>query len=117
MTETVDSEVRKIRVTGDDHIRLRPSDSDRVSALFLSDGRKKRPNFDKNSFEWLSENYKRRFGLRNFTWKTMFKGIRNEHLHEIKTQGDFSGIDAKYVHIIWDMIIEFGGIVNLDSVP
>ena len=47
----------------------------------------------------------------------MFKGIRNEHLYEITLQGALTEIDAKYVHIIWDMIIKFGGIVNLDSVP
>ena len=72
MTETVDSEVRNIKRVDNDHVRLRPADSDRVKAAFSDDERKKRRNFDKNSYEWLAENYKIRYGLRNYTWRTMF---------------------------------------------
>ena len=45
------------------------------------------------------------------------KGIRDEHLQEIKSQGDSSEIDAKFVHFIWNMIIKFGGIVEIDKIP
>ena len=47
----------------------------------------------------------------------MFEGIRNEHLHVIKSQDKNSDIDAKFVHIIWNMIIRFGGIVNINKKP
>ena len=50
--------------------------------------RKKKWNFDKNSFEWLAENYIRKNGLRNFTWRTIFEGIRKEHILEIKLKGE-----------------------------
>ena len=36
MTETVGSEVREIRRVGNNHIRLRPEDSDRVSNTFTN---------------------------------------------------------------------------------
>ena len=36
MTETVGSEVREIRIVGNNHIRLRPEDSDRVSNTFTN---------------------------------------------------------------------------------
>ena len=82
--------------------------------------RKKRWAFDetidKTSFKWLDENYKRIYGLRNWTWKTIMLGIRNEHLQYIKEKGD-SEIDAEYVHIIWDMFLKFGGVLDDNRVP
>ena len=65
----------------------------------------------------MAENYIRKRGLRNWTWKIIFKGLRNQHLHEIKSQSENSEIDAKFVHIIWDMIIRFGGIVDVNKKP
>ena len=73
-------------------------------------------NFDKTSFKWLDENYKRIYGLRNWTWKTIMLVIRNEHLQYIKEKGD-SELDAEYVHIIWDMFLKFGGVLDDNRVP
>tara|TARA_B110000285_G_C14950056_1_gene526288 strand:- start:257 stop:871 length:615 start_codon:yes stop_codon:yes gene_type:complete len=118
MTETVGTEVREIRRVDDIYIRLRPQESDRVEATFSSEGgRKKKRNFDSTSFEWLAENYIIKYGLRDWTWRTIIKGVRNEHLHEIKLQGKLSKIDAKFVHIIWDMVLKLGGITDIDKVP
>lgn len=44
-------------------------------------------------------------------------GIRNEHLHVIKNQGNTSEIDAKYVQIIWDMFLKFGGVLDGNRTP
>lgn len=81
---------------GETHVRTRPQDSDRVKSIFSSQTRKKNLNFDKNSFKWLAENYTRKniLGLRNWTWKTIMEGIRNEHLYYIKEQGDDAEVDA-----------------------
>ena len=43
--------------------------------------------------------------------------MRDEHLHMIKDEGENSEMDAKFVHIIWNMITKFGGIVDVDKQP
>ena len=48
---------------------------------------------------------------------TIIQGIRNQHLIEIKSEDGQSEIDAKFVVIIWNMIIKFGGVDNLTQVP
>ena len=116
MTETVDGQERKIKICDYHHIRTRPEDSDRVKAE-LTSKRKKRRNYDKTSFKWLAENYIRKKGLRNWTWKTIIEGIRNEHLHELKAQGDKNEIDDKFVYMIWNMFLKFGGVVDFNKTP
>jgi hypothetical protein len=87
MTETVEGDlVRAIRRVDDTHIKMRPIESNRVETVVgeVRGSKLKKMNFDKNSFEWLAESYKRKYGLRDWNWKTMFKGIKTEHMHEIK---------------------------------
>lgn len=74
-------------------------------------------NFDKNSFKWLAENYIRKRGLRSLTWAIIIKGIRNEHLYEIKRQGQYSESDANHVLIVWNIILKFGGITDHNKFP
>ena len=116
MEDIVNDQTRKIRRMDHDYIRVRQKDSERIRAIFDAGKRKGRFNVDKTSFEWLSENYIRKRGLRKWTWKVIFNGLRNEHLHWNKSHGD-SEIDAKFVHIIWNMIVKFGGIVDIDKKP
>ena len=56
----------------DDHVRARSNDSERIKAVFDAAKRKRKFNYDKTSFEWLAENYIRKRGLRNWTWKVSF---------------------------------------------
>jgi len=86
-------------------VRVRPDTSDRAKFEFISKKRSKIRNFDTSSFQWLSENYKKKNGLRDWTWGIMIKGLKIEHLHEIKRLGNNSEIDSKFVHIIWNMIL------------
>ena len=95
MTETVDGEVREIRRCEDTHVRTRAQDSDQVKAIFATE-RKEQKNHDLNSFKWLSENYERIHGRRNLTWKTVIKGIRNEHLYELKKQPNISEKEVEF---------------------
>lgn len=65
----------------------------------------------------MAENFIREYGLRNWTWKTIIEGIRDEHLHEIKAQGDDSEIDATFIYMIWNMFLKFGGVVDFNKTP
>ena len=76
-----------------------------------------RRSFDKISYRWLDQNYKRIYGLRNWTWRTIIEGIIVEHKKLIKAEGSKSEIDLAYVSLIWYTILELSGIKNLDTIP
>lgn len=59
----------------------------------------------------------RRFGLRNWTWRTIIQGIISEHHKQISIEGIESDIDSKYVDLIWFTILKLAGIEDLDCVP
>ena len=50
MTETCESQIRKIRRVDGDHIRTRKENSDRAQVVFESEKRDKNNNIDKISF-------------------------------------------------------------------
>ena len=115
MTETIGEEVRKIKRSDERHVRIRDNDSDRVKETIKPKVRRKR-NFDTNSFRWLDQNYIRLYGLRNWTWQVIIDGIISEHLIQIERGGD-DEIDAKYITLIWQMVLETAGIEDLNKVP
>ena len=117
MTETIGGDVRKIKREEDTQVRVRPTDSERVHEAFTTKERRKNRNFDKTSFEWLAQNYTRKKGLRKWTWRVIIEGIKSEHIHHIKKEGKKSELDASFVNIIWDLILKFGGVIDLDKVP
>lgn len=117
MTETVGCKVRSIKKATDTHLRLRKKDSERFKAISSDNDKKNGRNFDKNSFSWLSENYIRIYGLRNWTWKAIIEGIKSQHILEIKSNPDDNNIDVKFAQVIWSIIVKFGGVIDLNKIP
>lgn len=78
MTETLNGTRRVIRRVNDTYVRQRDPDSERQEYR-LSNTKRAYTNFDTIPLEWLSENYIKRFGLRNWTWKVIMKGIIKEN--------------------------------------
>ena len=74
-------------------------------------------NFDKISLQWLDENYKRRKGLRNWTWKTIITGVITEHIKVIEMQSDGGEIENDHVHLLWHAFLRAAGVLDLDKVP
>ena len=37
-------------------------------------------NFDKVTLSWLASSYKRKYGLRKWTWRKIIEGIVDEHM-------------------------------------
>jgi len=69
------------------------------------------------SYRWLDENYQRRYGLRDWTWRKIIEGIILEHKRQIEADGPKSKMDPKYVSLIWHNILKLANIKNLDEMP
>ena len=68
--------------------------------------------YDIDSLQWLAENYIKMNGLRNWTWKTIIKGIISEHIKTIKMD-IHCDIDANQVEFIWLSFLKVAGIYDL----
>ena len=79
-------------------------------------------SLDIHALQWLSENYVKKYGLRNFNWRIIINGIILEHnklnyyaKQDNKNKDDT--MDPEQVNLIWFTYIKTVGIDDLSEVP
>ena len=115
MTENIGGQSLKIKQLYS-HIRMRGENSERKCPPRIQITRK-RALYDNDSLQWLSENFIKKNGLRNWTWRRIIRGIIKEHFKSIETNQVENDVDIRYVEFIWLTFLQVSGIKNLKSVP
>ena len=88
---------------------------------FQEKSKQKFYNFDKIPLRWLDENYQNRFGLRNWTWRTIINGVIAEHLLSIKSDTEpnkeIDQMNEFHINLLWHTLLKTAEIFDLDQVP
>lgn len=117
MTQVVNGKILKIQKL-ETNLRSRHSCSDYHRYQKDIFGSKRQRKYDINGLQWLSENYKKKYGLRKWSWATIINGVIQENL---KVLGEMNGAKTPegvyQVKLIWRSFANVAGIEDLKVVP
>lgn len=101
--------VKKIRKTievkrkrGANSVRILPHLKNKSSVLY-----------DRDSHEWLSNNYIIQYGLRNWTWQVIIDGIIQANIN----CAGFDKVSKEHIKMMWITFLKIAGIENLQVLP
>ena len=67
--------------------------------------------------QWLAENFIKKNGLRNWTWKRIINGIIKENIRSIKKDRLKNDIELNFIELLWHTFLKVSGITKLHIVP
>ena len=74
-------------------------------------------SFDKVTLSWLASSYKRKYGLRKWTWRKIIDGIVDEHMFVIGLEGSSNNLAKGHLDLLWHTFIRVAKITELDRQP